>query len=269
MKRISAFILALVMCLGLAACSGGSALKNENSVSQSESTSDRQMPGEDEYYDQLGDAKETAYEVVSTDAEVISYFGKWGQIHVFTLIKNVSDSPFIINVFNKYDLYRKVDDGDDVLIEEMRYYQYNVPQVLQPGEIGYLYSYAADPDTTPDDTVYAVPHIDGIRKDGEGNTMVFHEATAEGVYNIPDDTTRIELRGTLTASDEMSKNGEIFVYAVGFDASGKPICMFVGSVEDAAPGNTYEFTLTAEVYNHFTAEDVASTQISTVSFGRK
>ena len=269
MKRISAFILALVMCLGLAACSGGSALKNENFVSQSESTSDRQMSGEDEYYDRLGDAKETAYEVVSTDAEVISYFGKWGQIHVFTLIKNVSDSPFIINVFNKYDLYRKVDDGDDVLIEEMRYYQYNVPQVLQPGEIGYLYSYAADPDTTPDDTVYAVPHIDGIRKDGEGNTMVFHEATAEGVYNIPDDTTRIELRGTLTASDEMSKNGEIFVYAVGFDASGKPICMFVGSVEDAAPGNTYEFTLTAEVYNHFTAEDVASTQISTVSFGRK
>ncbi len=211
MKRISAFILALVMCLGLAACSGGSALKNENSVSQSESTSDRQMPGEDEYYDRLGDAKETAYEVVSTDAEVISYFGKWGQIHVFTLIKNVSDSPFIINAFNKYDLYRKVDDGDDVLIEEMRYYQYNVPQVLQPGEIGYLYSYATDPDTTPDDTVYAV----------------------------------------------------------GFDASGKPICMFVGSVEDAAPGNTYEFTLTAEVYNHFTAEDVASTQISTVSFGRK
>lgn len=269
MKRISAFILVLVMCLGLAACSGGSALKNGNSVSQSESTSDRQMPGEDEYYDRLGDAKETAYEVISTDAEVISYFGKWGQIHVFTLIKNVSDSPFIINVFNKYDLYRKVDDGDDVLIEEMRYYQYNVPQVLQPGEIGYLYSYAADPDTTPDDTVYAVPHIGGIRKDGEGNTMVFHEATAEGVYNIPDDTTRIELRGTLTASDEMSKNGEIFVYAVGFDASGKPICMFVGSVEDAAPGNTYEFTLTAEVYNHFTAEDVASTQISTVSFGRK
>lgn len=269
MKRISAFMLALVMCLGLAACSGGSALKNENSVSQSESAFDRQMLGEDEYYDRLGDAKETAYEVVSTDAEVISYFGKWGQIHVFTLIKNVSDSPFIINVFNKYDLYRKVDDGDDVLIEEMRYYQYNVPQVLQPGEIGYLYSYAADPDTTPDDTVYAVPHIDGIRKDGEGNTMVFHEATAEGVYNIPDDTTRIELRGTLTASDEMSKNGETFVYAVGFDASGKPICMFVGSVEDAAPGNTYEFTLTAEVYNHFTAEDVASTQISTVSFGRK
>lgn len=269
MKRISAFMLALVMCLGLAACSGGSALKNENSVSQSESISDRQMPGEDEYYDRLGDAKETAYEVVSTDAEVISYFGKWGQIHVFTLIKNVSDSPFMINAFNKYDLYRKVDDGDDVLIEEMRHYHYNVPQVLQPGEIGYLYSYAADPDTTPDDTVYAVPHIDGIRKDGEGNTMVFHEATAEGVYNIPDDTTRIELRGTLTASDEMSKNGEIFVYAVGFDASGKPICMFVGSVEDAAPGNTYEFTLTAEVYNHFTAEDVASTQISTVSFGRK
>lgn len=269
MKRILAFVLALVMCLGLAACSGGSAPKNENSVSQSESTSDRQMPGEDEYYDWLGDAKETAYEVVSTDAEVISYFGKWGQIHVFTLIKNVSDSPFMINGFNKYDLYRKVDDGDDVLIEEMRYYQYNVPQVLQPGEIGYLYSYATDPDTTPDDTVYAVPHIDGIRKDGEGNTMVFHEATAEGVYNIPDDTTRIELRGTLTASDEMSKNGEIFVYAVGFDASGKPICMFVGSVEDAAPGNTYEFTLTAEVYNHFTAEDVASTQISTVSFGRK
>lgn len=268
MKRILAFMLALVMCLGFAACSGGSAPKNENSVSQSESASDRQMPGEDEYYDWLGDAKETAYEVVSTDAEVISYFGKWGQIHVFTLIKNVSDSPFMINGFNKYDLYRKVDDGDDVLIEEMRYYQYNVPQVLQPGEIGYLYSYAADPDTTPDDTVYAVPHIDGIRKDGEGNTMVFHEATAEGVYNILDDTTRIELKGTLTASDEM-KDGDIYVYAVGFDAGGKPICMFTGVVNDATAGSVYEFSITAEVYNRFTAEDVASTQISTVSFGRK
>lgn len=268
MKRIFAFVLALVMCLGLAACSGDSAPKNENSVSQSESTSDQQMPGEDEYYDWLGDAKETAYEVVSTDAEVISYFGKWGQIHIFTLIKNVSDSPFMINGFNKYDLYRTVDDGDDVLIEEAKYYQYNVPQVLQPGEVGYLYSYTADPDTTPDDTVYAVPHIDGIRKDGEGNTMVFHEATAEGVYNIPDDTVRIELRGTLTASDEM-KDGDIYVYAVGFDASGKPICMFTGAVEDATSGNTYEFSITAEVYNRFTAEDVASTQISTVSFGRK
>ena len=71
MKRILAFVLALVMCLGLAACSGGSAPKNENSVSQSESTSDRQMPGEDEYYDWLGDAKETAYEVVSTDAQAL------------------------------------------------------------------------------------------------------------------------------------------------------------------------------------------------------
>ena len=98
--------------------------------------------------------------------------------------------------------------------------------------------------------------------------MVFHEATAEGVYNIPDDTTRIELRGTLTASDEM-KDGDIYVYAVGFDAGGKPICMFTGAVNDATAGSIYEFSITAEVYNRFTAEDVASTQISTVSFGRK
>ena len=95
MKRISAFMLALVMCLGLAACSGGSAPKNENSVSQSESTSDRQMPGEDEYSDRLGDAKETAYEVVSTDAEVISYFGKWGQILFLFLVPLTGLEPVL------------------------------------------------------------------------------------------------------------------------------------------------------------------------------
>lgn len=263
MKKLSALVLAIIMCLGLAACSGGSASQSESSSLPAPANTT-----EDEYYDWMGHAYENAYEVVSTDSEVISYYGNWGHIHAFTVIKNVSDSPMTINNSNKCDIYRQTEDGD-VLIDESKFYQYHVPELIQPGEIAYLYCYDTDPDTTPDDTVYAVPKIEGIRKYGEGNTMVFHDAVAEGVYNIPDDTLRIELKGSLTASDEMSKNGEIFIYAVGFDASGKPICMFVGSVEDAAPGNTYEFTLTAEVYNRFTAEDVASTQISTVSFGKK
>ena len=89
MKKLEALVLAIAMCIGLAAC-GGSAVQDESSESSSPAPANTT---EDEYYDWIGDAYENAYEVVYNDAEVISYHGKWGQIHVFTAIKNVSDSP--------------------------------------------------------------------------------------------------------------------------------------------------------------------------------
>ena len=266
MKKLIALVLAAIISLGFAACGKDPLPQNESKGSAEPEASSNEAPSssyeqKEPYFDEMGFANESAYEIVYNESEVISYFGNVGQIHIFVAVKNVSDKPFSIDGFNHYDLYRKDGDGD-ILITEDGYFKYSERKVVYPGETGYIYAYDSDLDhgTTPLDSVYCVPRLSDITEYIEEEShIVFHNAAMEDVSNIPDDTSRIRLNGTVTVSSDVDGvSKEIYITAVGFNAAGKPVCMFTGSADGAAAGETVEFTLTSEVYGSITAEDVAS-----------
>lgn len=247
MKKIFAASCCVWMCLSLAACGLGSA---ETPAEKTEASSKSRQ--ENIYFDNLGDITPEAIEVVYNQVDMISYRHNYAYFITFVEVKNVSDKPIGIGAMNSYTLNK----ADGTVFEE-NYFDWSSKRVVEPGETVYLYDYTTSDKIQPEEQAVCVPEVDDAWREGEGeeSLLTFHQVSDLQVTNS-DDGDRLYMSGTLHCGDVV-EGQDIFMTCVGYDMSGKPVCMFTEIVYDPESDSDVEFTMMAEVYGSVTAEEIS------------
>lgn len=265
MKKLLAALCCALLCLSLAACGSSSsetpASKTETPAEKVESSSS--APQEGIYFDSLlGDIKPEAVEVVYNQVDMISYRHGFAYFIVFVEVKNVADEAIVFGPLNSYTLNK----ADGTVFEE-DYFDWNSKLKVEPGETVYLYDYVTSDKVEPGEQVVCVPEVDDGWRSGDEDYFRFHEVSDLKVTNASegpmlwahqerDDGDHLLLSGTLHCG-VVAEGKDVIMTCVGYDHSGKPVCMFTGYVEDAESYSDVEVVLSAEVYGSVTAEDLA------------
>lgn len=264
MKKAFAVLCCALLCLSLAAC-GSSSPKTPANKTETPSPSAQENASasaqESIYFDDLGDITPEAVEVVYDQVDMISYQHGWAYFIIFVEVKNVSDQSIRVGVLNSYTLNK----ADGTVFEE-GYFDWSSKPVVAPGETFYLYDYTTSDKVQPEDEVVCVPEVDDAARYGEGNLQTFHEVsdlwlsyTGSPLGAYADEVNngdRLYLHGTLHCG-EVAKDRDITMTCVGYDQSGKPVCMFTEVIKEPESYSDVEFSMSAEVYGSVTAEDLS------------
>lgn len=263
MKKLLAVLCCALLCLSLAACGSGS---SETPASNTETPAEKvdsssSAPQEIAYFDDLGDITPEAVEVVYNQVDMISYRHGFAYFIIFVEVKNVSDDSIRVGALNSYTLNK----ADGTVFEE-DYFDWSSKPVVAPGETFYLYDYVTSDKVQPEEEVVCVPEVDDAARYGEGNLQTFHEVsdlwlsdTGSSLGAYADEVNhgdRLYLHGTLHCG-EVAEDRDITMTCVGYDHSGKPVCMFIEVIKEPESHSDVEFSMSAEVYGSVTAEELS------------
>lgn len=273
MKKMLTLMLALAICLSMTACGSSSDTPSDETTDGAGATSDtgdaagqaaedEEQPEatntetpdadseEDPAVEEPADVSEPAYEVGYSNVEVWtdSIDTTWAQTVV--AIQNTGDTNLYLNS-SAYDL--EAEDGTLVAAQS---YVSCFPDVLAPGETGYMYEETTIDNYSGDGALTVIPHLDVENSSVE---PVRYEVTDLTVSD--DEYLGVSVMGRVANTTDT--DGEmVYVTVVLLDANGDPLGLMFTIIDSLAAGDQQGFEATAmSMPDSVNADAVASTEV--------
>lgn len=261
MKKLVALALCLALCLALAAC-GGSEKQTAGSA-DAENSAAPAVPADGEWADELGNATEQAYEVVSAKAEVYTVRGDTAHVRVVFGVRNLSPYPMASSAFARANL-----STADGAFSDSVYMDGASALAAQPGETVYYFAYYSGTGLTEDTELTVEPVLSDLRlwMDGEQVEDFYRFFDAQdAAFTLDEDGTWLHVRAQFTNDSDaavMPLGAIVFYDESGNVINGALLGLdLLGDVSRVQPGDSAEIVGAVESYGTFTEADFADYDI--------